>query len=139
MKIPDMLINLMSLLVNQGKRNVLCAVLLHALQFICVRASLHFLSLLFKSFFFGAQEHPFAAFTCVPLQLHFAHALYKRLFLDMEDFISNIWIKMISSEGSCLYRSPRVCPLAYRSFHVLSPCLHMPPKAHFGLKDQVGL
>ncbi|KAF5842343.1 hypothetical protein DUNSADRAFT_7657 [Dunaliella salina] len=23
-----------------------------------------------------------------------------------------------------------------RSFHVLSPCLHMPPKAHFGLKDQ---
>lgn len=25
-----------------------------------------------------------------------------------------------------------------RSFQVLSPCLHMPPKAHFGLKDQVG-
>jgi hypothetical protein len=25
-----------------------------------------------------------------------------------------------------------------RSFQVLAPCLHMPPKAHFGLKDQVG-
>jgi hypothetical protein len=26
---------------------------------------------------------------------------------------------------------------SHRSIQVLSPCLHMPPKAHYGLKDQV--
>lgn len=34
---------------------------------------------------------------------------------------------------------PPTVLLAEPCLQVLSPCLHMPPGAHFGLKDQVGL